>query len=426
MTIQRMLNAGDSFSEIGKAIGKDPTSISREVRRHTVLQRSSKPYQNYNNCKNRFGCEVSHLCDPCKAPQKHRFCRRCSYCNKVCPNFEPDECRRFLRPPYVCNGCGKIRDCPLEQRFYKAEIADKDARALLSESRSGITLTREELERLDRIVSPLVLQHQSPHHICVNNRDVLMVSERTIYHLIASRIISVRNIDLPRKVRFKVRKVKSRFKVDKSCRVGRTWDCFKAFLEDHPDAAVVQLDSVEGKKGGKVLLTIHFVKCEMMLAFLRSANDAKSVSQVFEHLWACLGSEAFKRLFFVLLADNGSEFSNPAAIEFGPDHQRRAYLFYCDPCAPYQKGSCERNHEFIRCFIPKGKNMDPLSQNEISLMMDHINSYARKSLGNKSPYEVFRFLYGDGLLERLGCTLIPPQEVTLNSSIWKWGLHRGV
>ncbi len=125
------------------------------------------------------------------------------------------------------------------------------------------------------------------------------------------------------------------------------------------------------------------------------------------------------RIFKVCLADNGSEFSNPAAIEFDKDGLRRTRIFYCDPNAPFQKGSAERNHEFIRLFIQKGKDMAPYSQADISSMMDHINSYARESLADKCPYDVFSYLYGDTVLNLLGCRTIEPAKVTLNNSIFR-------
>ena len=324
-----------------------------------------------------------------------------------------------MKPPYVCNGCGKRIFCSLEKKMYVANDAHEEYRFLLSESRKGSSYTEEDILRLDRLISPLIQQGQSPHHIYVNNDDSLMVSERTIYRLIDSRMISAMNLDLPRKLRFKGSRKKKVYKVDKKCRIGRDFDCFRKFMEEHPDIPVTQLDSVEGKQGGKVLLTVHFVKCEMMLAFLRDSNDSRSVTDIFESLCCTLGADSFSRLFRVLLSDNGSEFSNPTAIEFGSDGVRRAHFFYCDPSAPYQKGSCERNHEFIRCFIPKGKDFGLYSQQDISLMMDHINSYSRNSLGDKCPYDVFRFFYGSELLSLLGCTIIPPQYVTLGNSIWK-------
>jgi hypothetical protein len=101
-------------------------------------------------------------------------------------------------------------------------------------------------------------------------------------------------------------------------------------------------------------------------------------------------------------------------------------MFYCDPQAPFQKGSAERNHEFIRRFLPKGKSLDGFSQTDISLMMDHINSYTRESLGNKSPYDMFEFLYGSEVLDLLDCHRISPNDVTLNRSIFRKESSNGI
>ena len=91
------------------------------------------------------------------------------------------------------------------------------------------------------------------------------------------------------------------------------------------------------------------------------------------------------RLFPVCLADNGSEFSDPKKIEFDANGNQRTHVFYCDASAPYQKGSCEVRHEMIRRIIPKHTDISLYSQEQILLMMCHINSYGRGTLGNKSP-----------------------------------------
>ena len=132
-------------------------------------------------------------------------------------------------------------------------------------------------------------------------------------------------------------------------------------------------------------------------------------------------AERFINIFKVCLTDNGSEFSNQLALEYDKQGNLRTLIFYCDPSSPYQKGSAERNHEFIRYFIPKGTDLAPFSQNDINLMMNHINSYSRESLGNKTPYEMFSFLYGEEILKTLGCYKISPQNVTLNKSIFSQG-----
>lgn len=194
-------------------------------------------------------------------------------------------CRRLLKPPYVCNGCGKRSVCSLEKRLYIADFAHREYRDILSESRTGLSYSEDEIRYLDEFISPLIRQNQSPHHICATNADYLTVSERTIYRLIDARIISAMNIDLPRKVRYNARKVECHLKVDKACLIGRTYEDFKGYLLEYPDLAITQLDPVEGKKGNKVLLTIHFVKAELMLAFLRDHNDSQSVIDIFERLY---------------------------------------------------------------------------------------------------------------------------------------------
>ena len=419
-SIESSLKEKLTFAAISKNLDKDPSTISKEVRNHLSFQRTGGFHLNYNACAHRFTCDKHRICSVCHANRKYKRCKSCSMCNAFCPDFEPVVCKKLSKPPYCCNGCGKqYNDCSLEKRFYIAASAHETYLKKLSDARTGISFSEEEISYLDALVSPLIKKGQSPHHICQTNRDSMIASERTLYRLIDSCLISARNIDLPRKVRFSARKNTVHFKVDKACRNGRDYSCFKAFMAQHPLFPLTELDSVEGKKGGKVLLTIHFVKAEMMLAFLRERNDAQSVIDIFNSLYDILEPELFRQIFMVCLTDNGSEFSNPSAIEFDKEGTRRTYVFYCDPSAPYQKGSAERNHEFIRIFIPKGTDLGLYSQADISLMMDHINSYCRESLGNKSPYDVFAFMYGEKILDLLGCRRIPPQKVTLSRSIFR-------
>jgi len=426
IVIEDGVNRNLPVRTIAASLGKHPTTIAREIKQHRYKQRSGTLRFNYNNCAHRYDCKKKNVCDVCNTDKYYKYCRNCGLCNDPCPEFKRMRCRRLERSPFVCNGCDKHRECTMEQVLYKAAYAQKDYEKLRSESRSGISFSEAELAELDAMITPLVEKNQSPHHICVNNRDSIMVSERTVYRLIDARAISAKNIDLPRKVRLKPRKKKRVFKVDKKCRIDRAFEDFNVFLDQHPDIPVTQIDSVEGKKGGKVLLTIHFVKAECMFAFIRDHNDSASVISIFNMLDALFGRELFMKVFRVLLADNGSEFSNPAKIEYDEEGVMRTRLFYCDPQASYQKGSAERNHEFIRMFIPKGKSLDGFTQADISLMMDHINSYTRESLGDRSPYDMFEFLYGNEALDLLGCHRISPNDVTLNRSIFRKESDNGI
>ena len=180
ITIESMLNTQSSFREIATALDKDPSTISKEVRSHLVFRHVGAMHTPYNSCALRFQCKKSHICTVCHAICKYSLCRRFNMCNAFCKDFQKEICSRLLKPPYVCNGCKKRNSCSLEKRLYFASDAYKEYRDILSESRSGISLSEAEIQHLDEIVTPLIHKKQSPHHICVNNQNSSMVSERTI------------------------------------------------------------------------------------------------------------------------------------------------------------------------------------------------------------------------------------------------------
>ena len=204
-------------------------------------------------------------------------------------------CNKLKKPPYVCNGCIQRQSCKLEKHIYSAKSAQKNYETTRSESRQGIAITPEELKRVDAIVSPLVKLGQSIHMICVNNADDIMLDEKTIYNYIDAGLLSVDTVDLPKKVRYRTRSHKKPVRVDKQCHVGRTYEDFEAYLAANPDIPVVEMDSVEGRKGGKVLLTIYFRNSSLMLAFIRDNNTAKSVTEIFDWLYEQLRHEVFTR-----------------------------------------------------------------------------------------------------------------------------------
>ena len=76
-------------------------------------------------------------------------------------------------------------------------------------------------------------------------------------------------------------------------------------------------------------------------------------------------------------------------------------------------------HEFIRRVLPKGKSFDELTQEDIDKMMNHINSYKRKKLNGKSPYEAFCFYYGEELAQKLGCLKVTAKDINITPGLLK-------
>ena len=408
--IEKMLNQSASLQSIGKTLNRHCYTISKEIRRHLHFVKSGCHGSPFNNCRNRADCGNTMLCnDPhCN----DRLCRYCIHCHKHCPDFEQEQCVRLDSPPYVCNGCPDRSRCTLEKHLYSAKYAQREYEQTKQEAGSGICLSKEELQQLDEFISPLIRKGQSIQHIVSNNPSAFSVSVKTIYHYIDAGFLSVRNIDLPRRVRYHYGK-KTHVQIDWSYQIGRKYKDYLRFCNENPRFPQVQMDSVIGTKGGKALLTIHFVDSQFMLAYLRDRNTAASVAQIFDDLYQRLKPETFRTLFPALLTDNGMEFSNPLALEQDAMHNARTRVFYCRALAPYQKGAAENNHEFIRRILPKGTSFNHLTQEDIDLMMSHINSYSRAALGNKSPYEIFRQLHGQKVLDLLNIKAIPPNDIVL-------------
>ena len=419
MEIENCLHNGKSFGQIAKELGKDRSTISREIRKHSVIERTGYGANGYNACTHREECTKVHVCSGDCHRQALKYCKLCNCCNDNCLEFEEQVCVTRFKPPYVCNSCSEKNRCTLEKTMYYAVKAHSTAQAHISESRRGILTSEQELNRLNAFVTPLILQGQSIHQIYINYADTLMCSEKTLYNYIDHGFFDARNIDLPRKVRYRPRKKKQEFKVDRGCYIGRSYTEYQQYLVKNPEVNTVQMDSVLDTVGGKVLLTIHFTDTNFMLAYLREANTSQSVIDVFDYLYLKLGRTLFLKFFPLVLTDRGSEFSNPRMIEMTPDGLKRTSVFYCDPGAPYQKGAIENNHELVRRILPKGHSFDKLTQADIDRMMNHINSYRRPKLGDKSPFEAFAFHHGTELFEKLGLAPVEPNCVILKPRLLK-------
>lgn len=416
-SIEQGLKTGQSLCSLAKNLQRSVPTISREILRNSFFEQTGGYGTPFNNCVHRRTCDQQHLCskEDCKRPS----CCGCKFCFHVCRLYQREACPRLDAPPYVCNGCPKRRVCTLEKAWYQGHKAQRTAQRLLRECRSGVDLTEEERKRIDDIVSPLIKQGQSPWHICQTNKDRLMLSDKTIYKYMDAGLLTAKNVHLRVKVKMKPRKTKPQLKIERACREGRTYRDFLAYLNQFPDTPIVEMDTVLGRKGRgePCLLTIHFPNSELMLAYLRQANTASSVTDIFSQLKGNLGYQRFAELFLLLLPDNGSEFSNPSVIEREKDGTVWTQIFYCDPNCAYQKPHIENNHRLLRMIFPKGVSLDGFSQTDVLLAINHINSYARRALGGKTPLQMFTKQYGIETSKLLGLKEIPPNDITLNPSL---------
>lgn len=420
--IEKGLTENKSFAEIAKIIGKDPSTVSKEVRLHAHTK--ERPDAGYTNppCIHRKECKIVCLCDE----QCGTLCKICKKpdmrCINICPGYETAECKKLDKPPYVCNGCTKKTYCLMPRKFYSSKYAHDEYRSVLVDSRIGINQTPESIQAMNDLLVPLIKdRHQSIGHIYATHAEELGCSRRTLYSYINNCVFDVRNGDLRRAVRYKKRKKATQTSAkDRSYRKDHNYEDFQKYLKEHPDTNIVEMDCVEGKKGeSRAILTFTFRNCNLMLMFLLEYQDQECVLEVFVWLETVLGKEAFKKLFPVILTDGGSEFSAREEMEEFCDGTKSTTIFYCDPYCFWQKGACEKNHEYIRYICPKGSSFADLDDNKTRLIMNHINNEKRDSLNGHSPYELSLLLLDNKLHTALGLKAIEPDDVMLSPKLIK-------
>ena len=234
-------------------------------------------------------------------------------------------------------------------------------------------------------------------------------------------VFDVRNIDLRRKVKYKKRKKATDTSAkDRSYRKGHNYEDFKKRIEKDPYASIVEMDCVEGnRKSRKVFLTMTFRRTNLMLIFLLESQTQEEVKRVFDFLEKQLGIELFRKLFEVILTDGGTEFSGRVELETALDKSQRTSVYYCDPYSFWQKGCCEKNHEYIRYVRKKGSSFDDLNQSDADLLANHINNTKRDSLNGHSPFELSQMLLDEKLFTVMHYRAIDPDDVMLTPELLK-------
>lgn len=409
--IEKLLKAGFKFYQIAENIQKDSTTISKEIRKYRTEHKPSNFNNKTNYCKHKNNCTFKNICNS----NCHSECRRCGKCNEVCSKYELDICVKLIKPPYVCNACNSYAQCRKIKYIYIASEAQKKYESTLTSSRVGINISEEGLQKLDNLVSPLIKQGQSIKLIYANHKNEINCSIRCLYNYIEMGLLSVKNIDLPRKVRYKVRNQNQNSKKkDYSYRIGRTYEDFQNMLKENSNAHIVEMDTVIGTaETGKVLLTLLFREFNFMIARLLPDKSSKSVKDELDNIEKIIGTELYKRVFKYILTDNGGEFQRPEELETSIDGSKKSSIYYCEPNRSDQKAKVEKNHEYIRYIIPKGTSMDNYIQDDIDLMMSHINSTAREVLNFAIPYDMASIYLGMDSMKKLNLSKIQPDDIIL-------------
>lgn len=416
--IQNELDKGTSFKDIARFLCKDPTTISKEVKARRASDWFHKgTFLNAKNfCTKRFRCKKTNACN--KILLCGVKCASCPTCNQTCPDFQKERCSKLDRAPYVCNGCSKkFNHCTIAHKYtYNARFADRKYRECLKDSRSGIAMTRQELHKKDKIITPLIDQGQSPYQIVANHPE-LNLSVRSVYNYLDMGLLTARNVDLKRKVKFKPRKVHKSQISDRRVFNGRTYADFQQLHLE----SFVEMDTVHSAVGSsKTLLTFFFTREKLFLAFLMNRNTEESVRLVLDRLEKRFGTFDFLTLFEYILTDRGAEFGDPDSLETGVTGIQRTNIYYCDPMRSGQKGGIEQAHTMLRMILPKRTTFEFLTQWDVNLITSHINSTPRESLNGRTPYDVALEAFGTDALKAFQLRRIDPDKVVLTPKLIRY------
>lgn len=382
-TIEYLINKNMNFTEIADILKVDRTTISKEIRRNRYLTNSL--FLDFNE---------TGISRAIKA------------------------CERLSKPPYVCNNCPDKSSCIKAHLYYNASKAQKHYTDLLSDSRKGVDITKEEIEQINRNIIPLIKdKKQSVNQVYVNHTDILYMSKPTFYKYVDLKIIALSNLDLPKKVTYKKRKeTKDKtYKRELAILIGRSYEDYIIRIINEKYLKIWQLDTVIGKiTDKKVLMTFLFVETNFMIIRLLDKKDVENVNKQFDNFKTTLGIDVYKNIIDIILTDNGSEFFDPIHMEIDYETgEKLLSVYYCHPNSPDEKPEIECNHKFIRRYLPKETSFENLTEEQVKMIEDNINNIPRDIFGGKTPYELTKEKYPE-FIELIGAKYIEPDEVTLN------------
>ena len=382
--IHKGIEDGLTKSAIAKTLGKDKSTIGKEIKLHRTLS---------------YKC---HLPIECSAYRKCAHGRRCT---TSCPDYIPFRCKRRDRSPGACNGCGKYQSCRFDKYRYSPEKAHTEYREKLVDARLGVNLTTSEARAMGDIVAPLLKQGLSPYAILQSHPE-LAICEKTLYNYIEGGILQEISgavvTDLRRQVSRKPsKKLNARYKKrkDHTYLKGRTYKDYEAYRKENPDCFVTQMDTVYNDvSNGPFIQTFKFICCGVMVAVYHDTKTARDMLDGVDALEKIFGKKVFRKYAHILLTDRGPEFTAASLMESPDGNVRRTRVFYCDPMQSGQKGSLENNHIALRFICPKETDLRAIGltgQEPLNLALSHINSVPVKKMGGKSPLETARFFYPD-------------------------------
>ena len=351
------------LKEIAEALGYDPTSISKEVKRN---RESITIGTNVTNCK------------------------------------------KLNRWPYVCTGCNKKynNNCCFTKYKYDAKKAQNKADLNLVVSRRGIDIDDEKFKQLDNIVKEGIDNKKSIYQITIENKDIIDKSVTTLYRYVNKGYLTTKKFDLPLAVTYKKRKHNKKYDYSENKeidRTGHTYIDYLSYIHKHPGIYVWQLDFLGSiKTDNNNILSFILPVLQFVLLDLISNPNQEKVVDFFDDLEEKIGTDAFLELIPVILTDRDPSFTDITGICFSKiTGEERCKLFFCDSYVSNQKPNVENINKQLRLFFPKGKTVDTYTKKDIKNINQTLLNRPLKSLDSYTPKDAFSNVFDEDLYNKL-------------------------
>ena len=420
--IEFYLNEGKGFTEIGNLLNRTEATIRQEVKKYSSFVGQARKC---SNCLNKDNCHQKYLCENIFDKIKCSSCKYCTNAVKICPNYKINvDCELLKKNHHVCNNCELYHKCKKVKIKYHAESAIKMHNAVQRVSRIGTkvdSFPQEFKDYLSKLIkngiSPEVIMNTLPEKY-----HMFKSAPSSFYNWIDKGLLDCCNLDLRNKVsrvRYGTCTIK-RNTVKGHQLNGRSIENLSQEERDNRPLGFVELDTVEGIKGGELLFTIMFPCFSLMLGYKIKQKTQEEIGKILDNLEKKLDFY-FYVLFRKGIPDNGCEFLDFNLLEksIHNDLDKRMEIYYTHTYAPYEKPHIENNHILLRWLIKKGVDITILSADDILDIINRLNNYPRPHKKFKTPLQLLEDEFGNYILELLNLHHIPIDKLNMKDMIIK-------
>ena len=207
-----------------------------------------------------------------------------------------------------------------------------------------------------------------------------VVSTKTLYNWIERNLLKVKNIDLSQKV---ARKPKVTRNTEQKKKLGKSIDERSEDINLRETFGNWEGDSVVGKDNKSSVLTLVERKSRNAIVLQTNGKNALATYEALKKLKEFY-KESFSQIFKSITLDNGSEFA--ASNEF---ESLGTTIYYAHPYSAWERGQNEHFNGLLRRFLPKGKDLSYLTQDDLNRFANMLNNLPRRKLNYSTPADLF-------------------------------------